>query len=208
MIEAADTVKVFSPNDKMRFSKKVGPPSERGCLPWLGAVDKNGYGFIKVGVRQSRAHRIAWQMTHGAIPQGILVCHHCDNPGCVNVDHLFLGTPSDNMVDKVQKGRANAPAGDRNGSRKHKERLQRGDAHFTRRHPELLSRGDRHSAIMKKTAARGEQKLKSAKLTASLVVKIRALHGTMSQAKIAAIFGVSQSRISAICLRTSWAHIA
>ena len=52
------------------------------------------------------AYRVAWELIHGPIPAGLLICHHCDNPQCVRPDHLFLGTHKDNQQDKVKKGRA------------------------------------------------------------------------------------------------------
>lgn len=81
-------------------SRVVLHPS--GCHRWTGA-SLDGYGIFM----KKRAHRYAWERVHGPIPPGMLVCHHCDNPGCVNVDHLFLGTHADNYNDMKRKGRAN-----------------------------------------------------------------------------------------------------
>lgn len=79
--------------------------SESGCWNWNLARDKNGYGKAKVKQKDIRAHRLSWIAFRGEIPIGILVCHKCDNPSCVNPDHLFLGSPQANMDDKVKKGR-------------------------------------------------------------------------------------------------------
>jgi len=57
------------------------------------------------GGKKFRAHRLAWEMTNGPIPNRSLVLHRCDNPRCVNPEHLFLGSPKDNMIDKMEKGR-------------------------------------------------------------------------------------------------------
>ncbi len=74
------------------------------CWLWLGATNTR-YGMFWCGGRQVKAHRFSWEMVHGPIPDGLLVCHRCDNPPCVNPSHLFLGSMSDNILDAVAKGR-------------------------------------------------------------------------------------------------------
>lgn len=78
------------------------------CVEWAGYRDRNGYGKEgrRVGRNQRYAHRAAWEDTNGPIPAGMHVLHRCDNPPCVNLDHLWLGTHADNMADKAAKGRA------------------------------------------------------------------------------------------------------
>lgn len=82
-----------------------------GCIEWHGAQTKDGYGIItfwKDGRRTSTtAHRMAYEMAHGPVGEDICVMHSCDNPACVNVDHLSLGTQLDNIQDCISKGRAN-----------------------------------------------------------------------------------------------------
>jgi hypothetical protein len=75
------------------------------CDEWPKSRDKDGYGIAHVEGRSRRAHRVAWEREHGPIPDGLLCLHHCDNPPCTEVRHLWLGTPSDNMRDKSAKGR-------------------------------------------------------------------------------------------------------
>jgi hypothetical protein len=77
-----------------------------GCWRWLGGVDKDGYGIAKfIGNRRVRVHRAAYQIFNGKIPHGMMVCHSCDTPGCVNPEHLFVGTALDNKTDSVSKRR-------------------------------------------------------------------------------------------------------
>ncbi len=75
-----------------------------GCIEWTG-YKTFGYGKIRVGKNKIRAHRAAYLVYKGKIPKGMLVCHKCDNPSCVNPDHLFLGTALDNAKDRDSKGR-------------------------------------------------------------------------------------------------------
>ena len=77
-----------------------------GCHEWTGPRVPRGYGMVHDGRgRKVYTHRLAWELAHGAIPEGMQVCHHCDNPPCCDVSHLFLGTSADNHADMSAKGR-------------------------------------------------------------------------------------------------------
>lgn len=76
-----------------------------GCWIRVGKTDKGGYTHIKVNKRTRSAHRTAYELWVGKIPKGLMVCHSCDRPACINPDHLFLGTAKDNMDDRNKKGR-------------------------------------------------------------------------------------------------------
>lgn len=92
-----------------RFWSKVdvGFPAE--CWPWRAQINENGYGVFQGG----KAHRTAFQILKGPIPDGEVVCHRCDNPVCCNPDHLFAGTQLDNVRDMIAKGRNRNALGER-----------------------------------------------------------------------------------------------
>jgi hypothetical protein len=86
------------------------------CFEYTGSRDDSGYGLIKFEGKTQRTHRVIWTLINGAIPEGMMVLHKCDNPPCCNPDHLFLGTQDDNMKDMVSKGRQANQSGEKNGN--------------------------------------------------------------------------------------------
>lgn len=97
-----------SPSAEERFWSKV--VKTETCWVWEGWTDPYGYGHFRVDGRRISTHRFAYDLLVGPIPPGLFVCHHCDNPSCVNPDHLFLGTHHDNMRDMATKGRVGVTA--------------------------------------------------------------------------------------------------
>lgn len=81
------------------------------CREWFRGKSNYGYGITQWNGKLQGAHRLAYMAYKGEIPKGMYVCHSCDNPSCINPDHLFLGTPLANMRDMVRKGRSRGPQG-------------------------------------------------------------------------------------------------
>jgi len=169
---------------------KKGPihPIHGQCWVWTGSRFSQGYGRL---IGHGRAHRISWEIHFGDIPDGLCVCHHCDNPSCVNPKHLFLGTKGDNIRDRNAKGRDRTPQGDDHWSRISPEKVARGDRNGSRTHPEKMTRGEKYW---------------SAKLTEDEVRLIREFHKLGCQV-LARTFGVSPNTISRIVRRKQWKHV-
>ena len=91
----ADVIKSF--NEKIRITP--------GCWLWLGGKAKDGYGLMKIKQKSIPAHRVSYVLHKGKIPKGMFVLHSCDNPSCVNPDHLSVGTHKQNMLEARLRGR-------------------------------------------------------------------------------------------------------
>ncbi len=100
----------FEMNDmKSRFMQKVAIDTKTGCWIWTACVRKSGYGAFGIGKYVEYAHRASWKMFNGCIPDGMYVCHTCDERRCVNPEHLWIGTAKMNMQDASNKGRIKIP---------------------------------------------------------------------------------------------------
>jgi hypothetical protein len=145
------------------------------------ATNNKGYGRLRRHGREWLAHRWIYIQHVGPIPAGLLVCHHCDNPPCINPDHLFLGAHADNAADMVTKGRA------RGGG---PESL----VLWRSTRPQEILRGERHPA---------------ARLTPDQVLAIRERYrmGDITQLQLAVQFGVSRGHVADICRGRAWAHV-
>lgn len=133
-----------------RFWEKVGTHDINGCRDWTAARFQGGYGAFRLGGKQQKAHRVMWMLHYGEIPEGMLVCHTCDRPPCVEIGHLFLGTPQSNMDDKVRKGRLVASPREKNGMWGVRK------THCKQGHPLTsdniyMHRDQRHCAVCRKT---------------------------------------------------------
>ena len=158
------------PHSKANTETKFWAATDRSGECWvsqMGSRMPEGYRRVRWGDGiKGMAHRLAWQFINGPIPDGLSVLHRCDNPPCVNPEHLFLGTNVDNMTDMVAKGRARG-------------KTQNGEANDY------------------------------AKLTEQQVrdIRLRWRYRVVPMSALAREYGVSQSAISDICRRATWAHV-
>lgn len=99
--------------------------AQSGCWEWTWGLSNAGYGRLGYKGKNTQASRVMWIAVHGSIPNGLWVLHRCDNPKCINPDHLFLGTRKDNIDDMVRKGRGNALRGAESNKAKLTEEIVR-----------------------------------------------------------------------------------
>jgi predicted XRE-type DNA-binding protein len=198
--------RIYTAEDVWARVDKHGPDE---CWPWAGACFTHGYGAARYRGATWVVHRLVWTLTHGPIPPGLFVCHTCDNPPCCNPAHLWLGTIADNNADKVRKGRANTPRGERHGEHTHPERVARGERHGSRTHPESRPRGERHWTHMHPEYLAWRERSDHTKLTANHVLAIRRVYakGEYKQHQIACVLGVSAVTISHIVTGKTWRRL-
>jgi len=113
-------------SDVKRFWDNVNKGNDNACWDWGGYLHIAGYGQFKCNRKTLLAHRFVWTIVFGEIPEGLCVCHKCDNKGCVNPNHLFLGTQKDNIQDMISKGRrgkCGTKKGSNVGERHHNAKL-------------------------------------------------------------------------------------
>lgn len=174
-----------------RFWSRVRKTDGDGCWEWTGTFRTTGYGQFLAAGQQWIAHRYAWKMANGPIPNGMFVCHKCDNPPCVRVSHLFLGTAADNAADMKAKGRS--AKGAKNGSHTRPDRRPRGDRNGSRIDPTRLPRGSAKAI---------------AKVTEADVAEMRRLHAAgVPCSALARRYPICLRNVYRAVQRKTWKHV-
>lgn len=164
---------------------------ESGCWRWTAATNPKGYGIVLYRGQGALAHRVVKELLVGPIAPGKMICHHCDNPICVNPAHTFEGTHADNMADRNRKGRQ-----------------ARGPDHVARM-KRVAARGLANGAHTKPwRVRRGEGN--HAKLTTQQVTEMRRRHaaGEANCAQLGSAYGVHATTVRDIVKRRKWRHVA
>jgi DNA-binding XRE family transcriptional regulator len=198
--------------------------NENGChICTSHSLKGNGYPTIQINKIRRRISNIVYENNFEKIPKGMVICHSCDTPACINSAHLFLGSNADNTRDKVKKNRQSRLKGEKNKNSKINEttvkeiRLSKDSAKILakkygvgRSQITRIRNGDSWGHIKENILKKGEnhrgEKNSQAKLTEKQIKEIRAIKD-LSQDKIAKIYGISQTTISEIRLNKTWKHL-
>lgn len=177
---------LMNTEDTARFFSKVQQGHPDQCWLWIAARDKDGYGRFFLNGQTRRAHRVSYEIVHGPIPDELETLHSCDNPPCVNPNHISVGTSLDNSQDCIQKGR-----------------------HIWTTNPERCPRGHAHYLYGQVVCSLPGETNPAAKLTEVQVIAIRAAHaeGQFNYRQIATCYGVTAECIGHIVRRRAWKHI-
>jgi hypothetical protein len=176
-----------------RFKAKYALNRQTGCWDWTASTAGKGYGQIKLpGTRrQIYAHHLSWQIHHGKIPTGKYILHRCDNPRCVNPDHLFVGSAKVNAEDM-----------------KAKDRHLRGELNTEAILTEADIRAIRMLWKAKDRHLRGELNTEAILTEADIrAIRMLCAAGDLPQRRIAQLFGIQQMEVSRIHRRERWAHV-
>lgn len=174
-----------------KFEKFCNRKGTEECWEWLGRLSYKGYGRITWYGKEETTNRVSWKIHKGPIPDGLHVLHKCDNPPCVNPNHLFLGTNDDNVKDKMEKGRHKSISGEEHYSKKFPEKLARGVNHGKRKHPESVRRHEEHPM---------------AKLTFEKAEEIRRYYteNDVTQMNVADLFNVGRTTVQQVIYNKRW----
>ena len=213
------------------FYKKISKNCDNDCWIWNASKDKKGYGNFYFNGKKTLAHRASFEIHNDKIPVGFLVCHKCDNPSCVNPDHLFLGTYKDNTDDMMKKKRGNMHNEENHfGAKIKKEQIKiifNMSSNFSQReiaqkfnvsqcviqnilhHKTWLNAGLR----MVNLTPKGRRPLQygsknpKAKISEEHAIYILKIRGSKSSRQLAMEFDVSEGTIRNIWARKTWTHI-
>jgi hypothetical protein len=197
----------------IRFEKFVDRSGD--CHLWTGSTNNKGYGQFSLGIGHIRgAHRYAWELLFGPIPDGLFVCHSCDNPPCVNIEHLWLGTNQMNMDDMMAKGRNKVP--DSRGEASASAKITEEQALAIRASDEpykvLAERyGVRYGLIRRVKVGESWAHLPLGEKTANAVLtkeQVLAIRDSDEPYKVLSEeYGVGPRQIGRVKRREAWAHV-
>lgn len=201
------------------WSKIVKGEKENDCWNWISAVSKTGYPVIRVDGRTAKASRFCWEIHHGKIPEGMMICHRCDTPMCCNPSHLFLGTAGENARDMVRKERHGRMKFTHDQVRRIRALYERHRNHLThKRIAEWFGVSKATISHMmtgrnwKLTEGAHEKGIRrrryNSKMDSEKVLEMRQRRNNGESLKsLSEHFGINQSGVSKICLGKKWSHV-